>query len=279
MSKRTIALALIIGGAFLSSAVPQPVTADDGSFPMACFFSDSAKSSKPLVVTVNLSCPGTNEFGSTIDDASLIGPATVHFYSGTNLSWAGDVDVPVPGVYQLSISATARFSNGYSSSGTDVCCSVQAYGAAAATPTLEPPPPVAPAPASTPAPPAPTPKPKPAPAATPAPTAAPTATATPSPSPTDPPQPTSSMASAPPSVAPSPSVEVASSPPASPSSSPIPAAASGGGSQDPSGVSPYLLAGAVAGVLAILALLLPLGLVKRRRRRRDGLSGQNGPVE
>lgn len=291
MSKRTIALAVIIGGAWLVAAVPRPVAAD-GSFPMNCTFSDSAKSTKPLVVTVKLSCSGTNEYGSTVD-ASLIGPATVQFYSGTNLSWTTAVQVPVAGVYQLSISATARYSDGSSDSGTYVCCSVQAYAADAATPTPQPPPPATPSPvptppppatpppASTPAPPAPapTPKPKPAPAATPARTATPAETAAPSPSPTDPPQPTPNMASAPPSVAPSPSAELAPSPPASPSSSPSPAAASTTGSQDPSSVSPYLLAAAVAAILAALVLLLLLGLVKRRRRRRDDLPGQTGPVE
>ena len=271
MSKRTIALALLIGGAWLVAAVPRPVAAD-GPFPMTCTFSDSAKSTKPLVVTVKLSCSGTNEYGSTVD-ASLIGPATVDFYSGTNLSWTTAVQVPVAGVYQLSITATARYSDGSSSSGTYVCCSVQAYPADAATPTPQPTPPATPPPASTPAPPAPTPKPKPAPAATPAPTATPAETATPSPSPTDTPQPTPAVGSAPPSAAPSPSAELAPSPSASPSSSPTPAPASTGGTQDPSSVSPYLVAGAVAAILAVLVLLLLLGLVKWRRRRRDGLPG------
>ena len=271
MSKRTIAVAVIIGGALLASAVPQPVAADDGSFPLTCLMSDSATSSRPLVVTAKLSCLGNGSPKATIDDASLIGPATVHFYSGTNLSWTMDVQVPVPGVYQLSISATARYSIGDPISGTTVCCSVQAYGAAAATPPPEPPPPVTPAPVSTPRQPAPTPKPKPAPAATPAPTATPTATATPSPSPTDTPQPTPTVVGAPPSVAPSPPAEVASSPPASPSSSPIPVAASTTGNQDPSGVSPYLLAGAVAAILAVLVLLVLV--VKRRRRQRDRPAG------
>jgi hypothetical protein len=52
MSKRTIALAVIIGGAWLVAAVPRPVAAN-GSFPMTCTFSDSAKSTKPLVITVH----------------------------------------------------------------------------------------------------------------------------------------------------------------------------------------------------------------------------------
>lgn len=288
MSKRTIALAVIIGGALLVAAVPRPVAADD--FPFTCTFSDSAKSTKPLVVTVKLSCGGNNTTGNTVDDASLIGPATVHFYSGTDFNWTMDVQVPVPGVYQLSLSGTARYPEGGSDSGTTVCCSVQAYGAAAATPTPQPPPPATPPPASTPAPPAPTPKPKPAPpaptpkpkpapAATPAPTATPAETAAPSPSPIDTPQPTPTVGSAPPSAAPSPSAELAPSQPASPSSSPTPAPASNAGTQDPSSVSPYLLAGAVAAILAVLVLLLLLGLVKRWRRRRDGLPGQNGPVE
>ena len=280
MSKRTITLAVIIGGAFLASAVRQPVAADDGSFPISCVFSDSAKSTKPLVVTVKLSCgsigPGDS---ATIDDASLVGPATVHFYSGTELNWTKDVQVPAAGIYQLSVSATVLYSQGITVSGTNVCCSVQAYGVAAATPTREPPPPVAPAPVSTPRPPARTPKPKPAPAATPTPTATPTATPTPSPSPADTPQPTPTVASAPPSAAPSPSVEFTLSPPASPPSSTIPAAAGTTGNQDPSGVSPLLLSGAVAAILAVLVLLLLLGLVKRRRRRRGGLPGQNGRVE
>jgi hypothetical protein len=278
MSKRTIALALLIGGALLASAVPQPVAAD-GEFPFTCSMRTSSRSSKPLVVTTKLSCVG-NGVDTTQVSASLIGPATVPFYSGHSINWEEDVAVPVAGIYQLEISASDIGPTGDPVSGTYICCSVQAYGAAAATPTPQPPPPATPPPASTPAPPAPTPKPKPAPpaptpkpkpapAATPAPTDTLAETATPSPSPTDTPQPTEMVASAPPSAAPSPSAEVASSPPASPSNSPIPAAASTAGNQDPSGVDPYLLAGAVAGVLAILVLLVILVVLARRRKRHD----------
>jgi hypothetical protein len=268
MSKRSIALALLVGGALLAATSPKPVAADDGSFPLSCIFHDSATSTKPLVITVHISCGGNGDPNATIDDASLIGPATVHFYSGTNINWTGDVQVPAVGTYQLRVTATYSDPGYPPASGTSVCCSVQAYGAAAATPTSEPPPPVAPAPVSTPRPPAPTPKPKPAPAATPAPTATPTSTATPSPSPTDTPHPTETVASSPPSAAPSPPAEVASSPPASASNSPIPAAAGTTGNQDPSGVSPYLLAGAVAAILAVPVLFMVL-VVGRRRKRHD----------
>jgi hypothetical protein len=267
MSKRTAALAAIIGGALLVAAVPRPVAAD-GSFPLNCVMSDSATSTKPLVVTVKLSCgsvaPGDS---ATIDDASLIGPATVPFYSGTDIDWTKDVQVPVAGIYRLSVSGTVLYSQGISDSGTTVCCSVQAYGPAAATPTPEPPHPATPAPVSTPAPPAPPPKPVPA---TPAPTATPIETASPSSTPTGTPQPSPTTASAVPSA----SAQAALGPSAAPSSSPMPAAG-GTGNQSTSGVSSALLPAAVASALALVLLVLLVFVVRRGRRHDDQRAGEH----
>lgn len=271
-----IALAVIIGGSLLIAAVPRPVAADD--FPMTCTFSDSAKSTRPMVVTVKLSCAANGDPNASVD-ASLIGPATVPIYSGTDLSWTKDVQVPVAGVYEFSITATHTDPGYPTKSGTYVCCSIEPYEAAAATPTPEPPPPETPAPVSTPRPPAPTPKPKPAPAATPAPTVTPTATPTPSPSPTDTPQPTPTVASAPPSAAPSPSAEFTPSPSASPSSSPIPAAAPTSGNRNAPSASSYVAPAVVAGILAAISLLVLVFLLKRRRRQRDRLIWQSEPVK
>jgi hypothetical protein len=167
--------------------------AAQASVPLTCGFVTSAIGSEPLQATVTLNCPGYAAGDAEVDDASLIGPATVSFYSGSDLEWTKTVAVPTAGRYKLSITITFNSDAG-PITGTSTCCSFTVYGVAA-TPTS---PPVTPRPA-TPRPATPrseTPRPatpRPAiPTATPVSTAAPSPSDSSSASPTEVPSPSAS---------------------------------------------------------------------------------------
>src|ERR1035437_3288811 len=82
---------------------PTPALA---AVPIGCTFHTSSISSAPLQATVTVNCPGMAAGEAQIDDASLTGLATVHFYSGPDLQWTKIVTVPTAGYYLLSITIT-----------------------------------------------------------------------------------------------------------------------------------------------------------------------------
>ena len=235
------------------------------SVPLTCTFSTSAISSAPLQETVTLDCSGSNPAWDHVDDASLVGPATVNFYSGNDLNWTKTVTVPTAGKYKLRITITTQSMAG-PVTGTSTCCGTTVY---AANPTPAPTPVVTPPPAT----------PRPVvtlppvvPTAEPVPTAVPTASNSPLPSPSE--VPTASVL---PTESPRPSA----SPPgnttpeltASPTvtSAPILATTS---PHRGSGSTPALAWG---GLIALGSAIVFLILLVLRRKRRSSHQAAFGP--
>ena len=257
------------------------------SVPLTCTFSTSAISSAPLQETVTLDCSGSNPAWDHVDDASLVGPATVNFYSGNDLNWTKTVTVPTAGKYKLRITITTQSMAG-PVTGTSTCCGTTVYAAnptPAPTPVVTPPPatprpvvtppPATPRPVVTPPPATPRPVvtlPPVVPTAEPVPTAVPTASNSPLPSPSE--VPTASVL---PTESPRPSA----SPPgnttpeltASPTvtSAPILATTS---PHRGSGSTPALAWG---GLIALGSAIVFLILLVLRRKRRSSHQAAFGP--
>lgn len=258
---RRLVRTLLIATTALTLLVIAPAAAL-ASVPANCTFDTLSISSTPLQVAATMDCPGYAAGAVTIDDASLIGPATVHFYSGADFAWTKNVTVPTAGTYKLSVTATLN-SDGGPVTGTSTCCSVKVYGA---DPTAPPAPvitpaPVAPGPVTTPRPGTPRPP-------TSASTDSPQPSGSPSAGPSDSP---GAAANASPSAPPEPtgSPPATPDPTASPPASQAPAIT---GAPPAGGTDPMLILALVGlaalGLLALAGLFLLL-LGKRRRRRQS----------
>jgi LPXTG-motif cell wall-anchored protein len=266
MFKRSVLLLTIVSNIFLGFLFATPVLAD--SFPFSCSFHTSAKSTVPLVATVQVSCPGTTIPGEKIDNASLIGPATVLFYAGTDFNWTKNVSVPLAGTYQLQITGTSATADGGFVTGTSTCCSVQVYGGPVVTPAPTAPPVITPAPTT---PPVVTPRPTatPRPIVTPVPVVTPAPVITPAPVVT--PIPTRAPTTIPtvtptPAVSPTPAI----APPVVSATLP-PAAPVNNNTTGPTTGIFLVLLGAVIAAAGVIALVL------FRRQRQE--AGQTPPVE
>ena len=257
-----LALAILaIGPRTVIAAVPED-----------CMWGAHADSDHPLTAKISETCADPAD--SHVDDASLIGPATVSFYSGPDTEWTKTVTVPVAGIYHLSVTITFQSMAG-PITGTSTCCSVTVYDAA---PTDPPAPTAAPTQPATPRPVA---NPTPRPVSTPKNlTRTPAATAAVSNTPDE-----SPSASASDSLAPSQSTSPPPSPSATPAASASPtdattqpsaapladpaASTNGSGSEIPTGA---------LGVAAALALMFVfVVLLSRRRKRRHGGENASDP--
>lgn len=116
--------------------------------PISCTLGLSSTSLYPLQVTATLSCPGYSSAYHNVDNASLVGPNTINFYSGNDLDWTKTVTVASAGIYTLSVTITSQFTDG-PVTGITTCCKVTVYDA---VPTPPPTPVATPAPVITPAP-------------------------------------------------------------------------------------------------------------------------------
>lgn len=129
---RTLFAAVVALG--LLVIVPGRALAD---VPDACHWHLHTDSSIPLTATVIETC--ANSAWDYVDDASLVGPATVSFYSGPATEWTKTVTVLVAGEYTLSVTITKQTMAGPITGTTILPGTVTVYGAEdTATPTPAP---------------------------------------------------------------------------------------------------------------------------------------------
>ena len=121
--------ALVLALAF-GAAVPGTIAGVSAT----CSWGTSARSDQPLYVQVRETC--SDPADTHVDDAALVGPATVHFYSGPDTEWIKMVRLPLAGTYELTVTFTVQM-EGRPVTGTGTCCSILVYGEAS-TPTPAP---------------------------------------------------------------------------------------------------------------------------------------------